>query len=91
MQEGLTAEEAEECWNFQASAKGEDKLKALAKMFKITKGNGSNVKDIMDERRKNKMDGAVPGAGAGSGALDTINPNEFTKTIDRNSMYKKQT
>lgn len=91
MQEGLTAEEAEECWNFQAGAKGEDKLKALAKMFKVTKGNGSNVKEIMDDRRKQKMDGVVPGAGAGGGAMDTINPNEFTKTVDRNSMYKKQT
>lgn len=91
IQEGLTPEEAEECWNWQASAKGDERLKALAKMFKHSKGNGQDVNRILEDRAKLKMPGFLPGAGMGGGAsADKLDPNEFTKSSDHSDLYKKK-
>lgn len=90
--EGLSPEEAEECWNWQSTVRADERIKTIGKMFKLSKGNGQS--DIMDEMKRReglKMDGVPPGAGAGGGAGSTINPNEYVKGKDHRNLYQKKT
>jgi len=89
LQEGLTPEEAEECWNWQATVKADDRIKTIGKMFKLSKGNGSSeVSNELKRRDGLKLDGASPGAGAGGGAASTDDPKDFTSTADHSDLYK---
>ena len=37
-----------------------------------------------------RLKGALPGAGAGGGAGETVDPKEYTKDADHSDMYKTE-
>ena len=85
----MTLEEAEECWNWQSTVKADDRIKTIGKMFKLNKGDGgSELAEELKRREEMKLEGAVPGAGAGGGAGETINPKQYTKDADHTDIYK---
>lgn len=86
----MTAEEAEECWNWQTTVKNEDRIDAIGKMFKLTKNGGSNeLKEELQKRKDLKMDGLNSGIGQGGGG-ETVDPSEFTKSADHKHLYRKK-
>ncbi len=90
MQDGdMTLEEAEECWNWQSTVKADDRIKAIGKMYKLNKGDGgSELAEELKRREEMKLEGAPPGAGAGGGAGETIDPGKYTKDADHTDIYK---
>ncbi len=89
IKEGLTPEESEECWNWQATVKADDRIKTIGKMFKLSKGNGSSeVSEELKKREEMKLEGAAPGSGLGGGAGENVDPKDFTTTADHSEMYK---
>jgi len=86
----MSIEDAEECWNWQHTQNGDDRIEAIGKLYLNSKGNGSKsaIADEIKKRDDIKLDGAAPGAGIGGGIGENVNTKDFTKDADHTSMYE---